>query len=82
MIVASIDGYTRKLGESQGYQGLPVRDGLIECEVAGGQVPVMTTAWTPTTEELAALNAGASVNVHLQGTGHPPIMVNVGEVPR
>lgn len=41
----------------------------------------MVTAWQPTPEELARLNAGASVHLHILGTVHSPPMVDVGEVP-
>lgn len=41
----------------------------------------MVTAWHPTPDELAALNAGAAVHVRLIGVAHPPIMVEVGEPP-
>ena len=81
MMIAMIAGATRVLGQSQGYLGLPVRDQIEHCVATGRDVPSMTTAWTPTPEELAALNAGASVHVTLQGTGHPPIYVSVGEAP-
>jgi hypothetical protein len=81
MMIGRIEGTTRVLGKQQGYLGLPVRDGTINCTVGGPDVPCMTTAWLPTPEELALLNAGASVHVRLIGKGHPPIMVEVGPVP-
>jgi hypothetical protein len=81
MQIGRIQGFTRELGKSQGYMGLPVRDGSINCTVSGPETPTMTTAWLPTPAELAALNAGASVHVRLLGISHPPIMVEVGEVP-
>jgi hypothetical protein len=43
--------------------------------------PAMVTAWLPTPEELAALNAGAAVRVRILGTQHPPIMLSVGGPP-
>ena len=81
MLVGRITGATRVLGKSQGYLGLPVRDETINCTVGGEGTPAMVTAWFPTPEELAALNAGAPVHVRLLGTAHPPIMVEVGEAP-
>ena len=36
-----------------------------------------TSAWLPTPEELAALNAGAPVYLFIWGTGHPPVYVGV-----
>lgn len=80
MQIARISGTTRVLGKLQGFLGLPVRDQVIE-DTTVGMVPTMTTAWTPTPEELSKLNRGANVQVRLFGINHPPIMVEVGEVP-
>jgi hypothetical protein len=74
-------GTTRVLGKSQGYAGLPLRDETINCSVSGPGTPSMVTAWHPTPKELEALNAGAPVHVRILGTSHPPIMVDVGEIP-
>lgn len=81
MQIGRVQGTTRVLGKSQGYMGLPLRDELINCKVGGEGVPSMVTAWHPTPKELEALNAGAPVHVRLIGDAHPPIMVEVGEVP-
>lgn len=80
MQIGRVKGCTRVLGEKQGYLRLPVRDELVDNRVAG-QVNAMTTAWLPTPKEIEAINAGAPVHVRIFGTGHPPIMVEVGEVP-
>lgn len=76
MIAGVPKGATRIIGKSQGYLGLPIRD-----EKTGEGTPCMVTAWFPTEKELAALNSGASVQIHLQGSAHPPIMVDVGDPP-
>ena len=76
MLIGRIDGATRICGLSQGYEGLPLRDEQTPC----GR-PVMVTAWLPTPEELAALNAGASVHVSIMGDVPPPMLVKVGPVP-
>lgn len=81
MQIGRILGCTRVLGKSQGYAGLPVRDEQVNCSVNGQGTPSMVTAWLPTPKELEALNKGAPVHVRLLGTGHPPIVVEVGEVP-
>jgi hypothetical protein len=81
MQIGRIKNATRLLGKSQGYLGLPVRDETINCKVGGEATPSMVTAWLPTPKELEALNAGAPVHVRILGTGHPPIMVEVGEIP-
>ncbi len=81
MQIAMIEGATRIIGKSQGYLGLPIRDEAINCTVGGEGTPCMVTAWQPTPDELARLNAGASVHLRLLGTMHPPVMVEVGEAP-
>lgn len=79
MIILRIQGATRVLGKSQGYMGLPLRDELVHCSVGGEETPSMVTAWEPTPDELARLNAGAPVLLRLIGTGHPPVMIEVGD---
>lgn len=74
-------GTTRVLGKSQGYMGLPIRDERVNCSVSGTDMPCMVTAWLPTPKELEALNAGAAVHVRIIGSAHPPIIVEVGEIP-
>lgn len=81
MHIAMIENATRIIGQTQGYLGLPIRDEKINCSVNGPETPSMVTAWQPTPDELARLNAGASVHLHILGTVHPPLMVDVGEVP-
>lgn len=81
MQIGRIKDATRVIGKSQGYMGLPLRDEMISCKVNGPETPAMVTAWLPTPKELAALNAGAPVHVRILGTAHPPIMVEVGDVP-
>ena len=81
MIIGHIQGCTRVLGKSQGYLGLPLRDVTIHDTVNGPGTLAMETAWLPTPDELARLVAGAPVILRVLGTGHPPVMVDVGEVP-
>jgi len=81
MQIAMIERPTRIIGKSQGYLGLPLRDEVINCTVGGEGTPAMVTAWAPTPDELERLNAGASVHLRILGTMHPPVMVEVGEVP-
>ena len=73
MIIARIEGFTRELGKSQGYRGLPVKDETIVDGATGQTVNAMTTAWEPTPQELAMLNAGGKVHLQVLGTGHPPV---------
>ncbi|KQS83431.1 hypothetical protein [Rhizobium sp. Leaf383] len=79
MQISVIEGATRIIGESQGYLGLPLRDEVINCTVGGEGTPAMVSAWLPTPEELARLNAGAAVELRIHGTQHPPVMIEVGE---
>ncbi|WP_264045561.1 hypothetical protein [Methylobacterium flocculans] len=81
MQIGRIEGCTRVLGKSQGYLGVPIRDEVITCSVGGPETPAMTTAWLPTPDELAALQAGAPIHVRILGTSHPPIMVEVAAEP-
>lgn len=79
MISARIEGATRRLGKSQGYIGLAVRDERINSTVDGPDTPCMVTAWEPTPDELASLAAGGLVYIRILGTVHPPILVEVGK---
>jgi hypothetical protein len=81
MQIGRIEGATRELGKSQGYLGLPVRDVVLECSVGGPGTPAMETAWLPTPDEIAAIQAGAPVILRLLGTAHPPVMMYVGRPP-
>jgi hypothetical protein len=73
---------THIIGRSQGYLGLAVNFGT-EVDVTNGlEVPALTTAYTPTPEELAKLNAGGSVAFQfLYLTQHPPCKVWVTDAP-
>jgi hypothetical protein len=83
VIVARISGATRNLGAPKGWDkdrdgvcgGLPIRDEM------NGSMPCMTSAWQPTPDELALLNAGASVHLRVVGMVHPPVMLSVGAAP-
>ncbi|MDZ4307560.1 hypothetical protein [Allopontixanthobacter sp.] len=81
MEIGAIDGATRVVGKGQGYCGLPLRDEVVNCTVNGPNTPAMVTAWKPSADELAALNAGAAVHVRILGCVPPPMMVLVGPAP-
>ncbi len=81
MQIGRVTGATRVLGKSQGYLGLPVRDEKFDDATSGREVPCMVSAWHPTPKELDALNRGAPVHVRILGESHPPMLVEVGEVP-
>lgn len=38
------------------------------------------SAWEPTPDEIALIAAGAPIYLWVWGTGHPPVMLTVGEV--
>lgn len=68
-----IDGFTRILGRSQGYIGLPVKDTIVEDCYA------MQTLWEPTPDELERLNRGKGILITMLTVEHPPIKVEVQE---
>lgn len=75
MMINAIEGATRRIGKSQGYKGLPLRDQV------GEFGPMMVTSWQPTPAELAALVNGAPVYLYVLGQAHPPVMLEVGPTP-
>lgn len=75
MIIRMIAGYSRICGKAQGYLGLPVRDVIVTDTVNGPGTAAMETAWEPTPDELAVLNAGGSVVVTILGTVPAPMRV-------
>lgn len=81
MEIGRIQGCTRTIGKSQGYIGLPLRDVLENCGVGDENTPAMQSAWFPSPEELAAMNAGAPIILTVIGTAHPPVRLGVGDKP-
>ncbi|OKO70475.1 hypothetical protein AC629_40370 [Bradyrhizobium sp. NAS80.1] len=83
MIIARIAGATRVIGQSQGYLGLPLRDELREVSIGGETVRcrAMVTAWEPTPDEVERIKSGAPIYLCVLGIAHPPVMLDVGEVP-
>lgn len=77
MNIATIEGYTRIIGESQGYRGLPLLDILTNCTVNGEGTPAMVSAWLPDEDERDRI-AGAAIFLTVLGTSHPPVMLEVG----
>ncbi|SDC29826.1 hypothetical protein SAMN05444678_102232 [Sphingomonas sp. YR710] len=81
MIIARIAGCTRVLGAPAGWTpetsgpclGLPIRDEV------NGDLPCMVSAWEPTPAELRAILSGAKIMLRIVGTGHPPVMLYVGD---
>lgn len=83
MLSGRIEGATRGLGAPSDWdaakQGdchtLSVRDVMTQ---AG---PAMTSAWFPTPDEIARIEAGAPIYLTVFGSGHPPVGMTVGPVP-
>jgi hypothetical protein len=75
MIPNAIEGATRRLGKSQGYLGLAIRD------ENGAFGPMMLSSWQPTPSEADRIAKGAPVYLFVLGTGHPPVMLEVGVCP-
>ena len=75
MMINAIEGATRRIGKSQGYKGLPLRDEV------GQFGPMMVTSWQPTPKEVEAIAAGAPIYLYVLGSAHPPVMLEVGEAP-
>lgn len=84
MEIAKIDGANMVLAAPRDWNeerngecfDLPIR-----AEVLNNSLPSLTSAWKPTADELARLNAGAPVHLRIISRAHPPVMLEVGEVP-
>lgn len=82
MLIGRISGATRYLGAPAGWdpatQGecgaLAIRD----VEYQPGE-NVMVSAWLPTPDEVARIQAGQPVYLWIFGTGHPPVSLSVPE---
>ena len=67
-----LENPTRTLADDQPeFQPLDIVDSF------ENDLPVMGSAWTPSSEELAALNRGEHVILVVVGTQHPPVTVFV-----
>lgn len=82
MIPLRISGATRYLGAPKGWE--PERNGncshLAVREVQSSGLLVCESAWEPTPNELAALNAGGRVVLRVVG-GQPPVALYVEPSP-
>lgn len=72
MIAARIEGFNRVLAENQPeFARLAVR--VENVDLGDRTVDGMTSAWEPTPQELAMLNAGGKVFLQVLGSIHPPV---------
>lgn len=79
MLIRRIEGATRNLGAPANWDGDVSRcDVLPILDVATEQGPFMVSSWEPTPAELAALNAGESLNLWIAGHAHPVVALTVG----
>lgn len=81
MDIVKIDGSTRTIGEAQGYQGLPLRDVILNDAVTGPATPAMQSAWQPSPADIEAIAQGAQIILTVCGRSHPPVMIEVGPAP-
>lgn len=72
MISQLIKGWTRKIGKSQGFLGLAVKDATIHTTNLGPHA-CMITAWEPTPDEREAIANGGLVYLTILGSSHPPV---------
>lgn len=70
-MINAIEGATRRIGKSQGYKGLPLRDEI------GPFGPQMVSSWQPTPAQARALAEGAAIHLTVLGSAHPPVMLTV-----
>lgn len=73
VINLAIEGTTRRIGKSQGYLGLCVKDFYYE-----DGTPAMMTAWELTPAERERIAAGENLYLTLLGSAHPPVLLQVG----
>ena len=79
MIPARIEGATIMYGAPEGWD--EARGGLCGVLPVRQEPPYLLSAWPPLPEELAALNAGGSVLLHIVGSAHPVVALCVSNPP-
>lgn len=78
MLIREIEGATRRLGAPANWDHEKAKCSVLPiADVTTESGPFMVSAWAPTAEELAALNAGAPVHLWIQGTSHPVVALSV-----
>ena len=78
MIPKRISGTTNYMGAPKGWE--PEKDGnCIHLAVRVVEGNIFQSAWEPSPDELAALNAGGSIVLSIVG-GQPPVMLMVEPV--
>lgn len=78
MKIANIRGHQAVLGESQGYQPLPVRYGELPGFMPdGAAAPTIQSEWAFTDEERAHIANGGSIMLTIVGAKQPPVLIHV-----
>lgn len=78
MDFVTIPGHTRVLGAPKGWNNEEVPVGSLPvAEVVSGGEKWMVSAWKPSAEELAQLNANGSVHLWIMGNYHPVVGISV-----
>ena len=72
MLIGRIEGANLDLGKPADWDDAK--------GVACGET-ILSSAWFPTPDELALLNAGRPVYLHIFGRGHPPVSLTVEVAP-
>lgn len=76
MEMLRIAGFTREMAKNQSeYTTLAIRDDIIRNEKMAFHC--MVSAWQPTPDELAALNAGAPIYLSIFNGPYPPDTIGV-----
>lgn len=66
-------GFTRELAKGQEeYRNLCIRDEHVDVEGIG-VCPSMVSAWEPTPQQIAMINAGGRIHLRILGEVHPPV---------
>lgn len=82
MLVERIANATNVLGAPEGWNQEDRKCGRLPVRIErDGELLTMTSAWSPTPDELARLNKGAPVLLRIVGASHPPVMLYVGDAP-
>lgn len=72
-------GFTRELAKGQDeYSNLCIKDEIVDVEGVG-VCASMVSAWEPTPQQIAMINAGGRIHLRILGEVHPPISLWVEE---
>ncbi len=81
MIPGVVAGATHRLAPPEDWDQTGSRGRCVALMIRRNESGAMTSAWLPTPEKLARIAAGAPVLLTVVGCGHPPVALEVGEIP-